>query len=76
MGSTIKAGTTIQDNAFVGARSLVEKNSVILSGTIYAGRPAKFFRNTKEEEVKYFKKGQKIYEKLALIYNKELYSLY
>ena len=68
MGSTIEDGAIIEDSAFVGARALVKGNTVVKSKTIFAGRPAKYFREIREEEYKFFEEGQKGYEQFSINY--------
>ena len=68
MGSTVEDGAVIEDGAFVGARALVLKNTIVKSNTIFAGRPAKFFRDVREDERVLFGKGQKGYEVFAKNY--------
>ena len=71
MGSILEPGCIIKKNAFVGANSHVKKNTEVSANTIFAGRPAKFFRNVKKSEKHYFKLGQKVYEKLTAQYQKK-----
>ncbi len=68
MGCTVEDGAIIEDGAFVGARALVLKNTIVKSNTIFAGRPAKFFRDVREDERVLFGKGQKGYEVFAKNY--------
>ena len=72
MGCTIEDGAIIEENAFVGARAIIKENTIVLANTIFAGRPAKYFRDVKEEEAKFFKMGQEIYEGFAADYIQEL----
>jgi carbonic anhydrase/acetyltransferase-like protein (isoleucine patch superfamily) len=74
MGSILEENCTVEKNAFVGANSYVKKNTVIPEGEIYAGNPAKFFREITQQEREFFSLGQKIYEKLTQEYIRNLYS--
>ena len=74
MGSILEENCIIEKNAFVGANSYLKKNTVVPEGIIYAGNPARFFRNVSEQERKFFSLGQKVYEKLTLEYLKNLYN--
>ena len=68
MGCTVEDGAIIEDGAFVGARALILKDTIVKSNTIFAGRPAKFFRDVREDERTLFGKGQKGYEVFAKNY--------
>jgi len=72
MGCTIEDGAIIEENAFVGARAIIKANTVVKANNIFAGRPASYFRYVKEEEVKFFRMGQEIYEGFAADYLQEL----
>ena len=48
----------------------MKKNTTVPSGKIYAGRPARFFRNLMAKEKEYFSMGQKVYVKLTEEYLK------
>ncbi len=65
MGSVLEKNCIIEEGGFVGAKSYMLKNTKVPKGQIYAGNPAKFFRNVSSEEKKFFSMGQKIYEKLS-----------
>ena len=73
MGSILEENCIVEKNAFVGANSYVKKNTVIPEGKIYAGNPAKFFRDVSQQEKEFFSLGQKNYEKLTLEYLKNSY---
>ena len=72
MGSILEENCIIEKNAFVGANSYVKKNTIVPEGEIFAGNPAKFFRETTIEEKKFFSLGQKVYESLTQEYLKNL----
>ena len=73
MGSILEENCIVEKNAFVGANSYVKTNTVEPKGKIYAGNPAKFFRDVSQQERKFFSLGQKIYENLTLEYLKISY---
>ena len=74
MGSILAENCIVKKNAFVAANSYVKKNTTIPTGQIYAGNPAKFFREVTQQEKKFFNLGQKIYENLTREYIKNLYN--
>ena len=70
MGSILEENCFINKGAFIGANSYVKKNTVVPINQIYAGKPAKFFRNVTSKEKNFFSLGQKVYEKLTKEYLK------
>ncbi len=74
MGSILEENCIVEKNAFIGANSYVKTNTVVPEGKIYAGNPAKYFRDVSQQEREFFSLGQKIYEKLTLEYLKKLYN--
>ena len=74
MGSILEENCIVEKNALVGANSYVKKNTVVPEDKIYAGNPAKFFRDVSQQEREFFSLGQKIYEKLTQEYLKNLYN--
>ena len=68
MGSILEHNCIVGNNSFVGANSYVKSGTIIPDNTIYAGNPAAFFRKVNDKESLFFKRGQKIYEKLAMEY--------
>ena len=68
MGATGSAGVTVEDDALVGARAWVAPGTVVRAGWIWAGRPAKPFREVRPEEADYFRQGKEIYEGYARDY--------
>ena len=58
MGTIIEKNCFIERGAFVGANSYLKENTIVPSGQIYAGNPAKFFRFLTSKENKYFSMGQ------------------
>ena len=73
MGSILEENCIVEKNAFVGANSYVKTNTVVPEGKIYAGNPAKFFRDVTQQEREFFSLGQKIYENLTVEYLKNSY---
>ena len=72
IGSVLEENCFVKKNAFIGAGSFVKKNTVVPESTIYAGKPAKFFRIVTAKEKDYFSNGQKVYEDLSKNYLQEL----
>ena len=50
MGATLMDNVYVESGAMVAAGSLVTPNKIIKKGEIWAGNPAKFFRNLTNEE--------------------------
>ena len=73
MGSILEENCIVEKNAFVGASSYVKTNTVVPEGKIYAGNPAKFFRDVTKQEREFFSLGQKVYENLTVEYLKNSY---
>ena len=73
MGSILEENCIVEKNAFVGANSYVKTNTVVPEGKIYAGNPAKFFRDVTQQEREFFSLGQKVYENLTVEYLKNSY---
>jgi len=65
MGATVLSGAKIEDRVIVGACSLVPENAVLESGFVYYGSPVKKARPLKPEELKYFDKQAKKYNRLG-----------
>lgn len=72
MGSIMEENCVVEKNAFIGANSYVQRKTVVPEGKIFAGNPAKFFRDVTTKEKKFFSLGQKTYEKLTQEYLKDL----
>ncbi len=51
IGSVILDGAEVQEHAFIGAGSLVTEDTVIPSGVLALGRPAKPYRDLTEAEI-------------------------
>ena len=50
MGAIIMDNVVVESGAMVAAGSLVTPNKIVREGELWAGNPAKFFRNLKQEE--------------------------
>ena len=72
MGSSIGDGTQVEPGSCVAARALCEPGTRVESGYIWAGRPARKFRQIKPEELEAFRHGRKIYVGYAHAYLAEL----
>ena len=68
MGSTLGAGVTVEDDAIVGARAWVAPGTVVRAGWIWAGRPARPFREVRPDEAAAFRRGKETYEQYARDY--------
>lgn len=73
MRATVMDGAIIESGAWVAAGALVTPGKRVPKGQIWAGNPAKYFRDLKEEEVAYIPKSAALYveharEYLALKY--------
>jgi gamma-carbonic anhydrase len=74
MRATIMDGAVVESGAWVAAGALVTPNKRIPKGQIWAGNPAKYFRDLTPEEVAYIPKSAAMYveharEYLALKYS-------
>jgi carbonic anhydrase/acetyltransferase-like protein (isoleucine patch superfamily) len=65
MGSIIGDGAIVESGAFVGAGSNVTPNTIIRSGEMWFGNPAKFMRELRSTDVQYIKENVEEYLKLA-----------
>ncbi len=71
MGSIIGDDCIIEDGSFIGAASNLTPRSIVRSGELWFGNPARFMRKLRESDIEYIKKDTEIYVNLALEYNKE-----
>ena len=67
MGSILESNCIIGNNSFVGANSFVKAGTIVPDNTIFAGKPAKYFRKVNKKRKFIFQKGQKIYENLTRV---------
>lgn len=65
MGSIIADDVLIEDGALVGAGSNVTPRTVIKSGELWFGNPAKFMRNLRYDDVEYIKNNASSYIEMA-----------
>ncbi|MEW5888422.1 MAG: gamma carbonic anhydrase family protein [Pseudomonadota bacterium] len=61
MGSTLEDGVVVERGGCVGARSHVTAGTVVKAGQIWAGRPARRFREVSEAEREAFRRGREVY---------------
>lgn len=68
MGSIVGDGAIIEDGAFVGAGSNITPRTVVKSGELWVGNPARFMRKLTEKDIEYIKMDAITYVKLAKEY--------
>lgn len=68
MGCVVDDDVEIEPGGVIAAKSHAKSGSRIRSNEIYAGSPAKIFRNKSIKEKNLFDLGQKIYEKYVIDY--------
>jgi carbonic anhydrase/acetyltransferase-like protein (isoleucine patch superfamily) len=61
MGSMLGDGTVVEAGACVAARALCTPGTTVESGYIWAGRPARKFRELRPEEINAFRRGRQVY---------------
>lgn len=61
MGATIMDNVIVQSGAMVAAGALVTPGKTVKSGQIWAGNPAKYFRDLTEEEAAFISISEKNY---------------
>ena len=61
MGATVIDGVVVKTGAMVAAGAMVTYKKIIPSGEIWAGNPAKFFRNMTDAEKKYIPESAQNY---------------
>ena len=66
MGSILESNCIIGNNSFIGANSFVKAGTIVPDNTIFAGKPAKFFRKVNEKEKLFFNKVKKFMKTLRL----------
>ncbi len=69
MGATIIDGVVVESGAMVAASALVTPGKRIPSGQLWAGNPAKYFRNMTPEEQEFIHKSAEHYIALAKEYD-------
>ncbi len=65
MGSIIGDDCIVEDGAFVGAASNVTPRTIIRSGELWFGNPARFMRNLRDIDIEYMKKDLNVYLEMA-----------
>lgn len=68
MGSIIGDNVVVEDGAFVGAGANVTPNTIIRSGEMWFGNPAKFMRELRSSDIQYMKNNVEEYLRLAKEY--------
>jgi len=65
MGSIIGDDTIIEDGALVGAGSNITPRTLIKSGELWFGNPAKFMRFLRDDDIEFIKENTREYVELA-----------
>lgn len=68
MGAQLGDGVVVEEGGCIGARSWVEPGTVVARGWIWAGRPARAFRELKAPERQMFAESAQIYVRYAAAY--------
>lgn len=71
MGATIMDGAKVESRSVVAAGALVTPGTVIPTGQVWAGSPAKFLRNLMEEEAEFVSSAAESYMQLAMVHAEE-----
>lgn len=71
MGATLLDGVKMNENSIVAAGSLVPPKTVIESGQIWAGSPAKLLRQLTSEEISFITSSASSYAELATLHLEE-----
>lgn len=61
MGSQVGDGVVVEEGGCIGARAWVEPGTVVAKGWIWAGRPARAFRELRAQERELFAEAARIY---------------
>lgn len=70
-GSTIGDCCIIEDNVFIGANSNITPRTIIRTGELWFGNPAKYMRDLRSIDYEYIKNNVLTYIKLAREYSKK-----
>ncbi len=70
MGSIVMDLATIEKNSMLAAGAVLTPGKTIKSGQLWAGNPAKYFRDLSQEEIDYIKVSADNYALLASEYKK------
>ncbi len=76
MGTIVMDKSVIEEESMVAAGSLVTKGTIIKTGEIWAGSPAKFFREITQDELNYIRISAENYVKLAQEYIDKKYKTF
>ncbi len=68
MGAILLDKSKVESQAMIAAGALLAPNKVVPQNQIWAGNPAKFFRNLRQDETDYIYTSEKNYIELAQIY--------
>lgn len=74
IGSSIGEGSVVERGACVAAGAIVEPGTVVREGYIWAGRPAREFRQLRREEREHFQYGNEAYIRYLRAYRQYLKS--
>ncbi|HVE50565.1 MAG TPA: hypothetical protein VNG69_13235 [Casimicrobiaceae bacterium] len=61
MASRVEHGVTVEEDGCIAAGAFVEHGTVVKAGWIWAGRPARAFRELKDSEREWFAQGADVY---------------
>jgi len=73
MGCILEEGSYMEVNSILAAGSVLRRNQRIPSGQLWAGNPAKFFRDVTIDDLPYLAKTADKYIALAGIHNEEFF---
>ncbi len=68
MGATLLDGAVVESGGYVAAGALLTPNKRVPAGQMWAGNPAKYFRDVKPQEAEYIKFSAQHYCDLATRY--------
>jgi gamma-carbonic anhydrase len=68
MGAIVMDGCVIESDAMLAAGAMLTPGKRILSGQLWAGRPAKFVRDLSSDEFSMLRRGVETYTDLAQVY--------
>jgi carbonic anhydrase/acetyltransferase-like protein (isoleucine patch superfamily) len=71
MGSRVGDGVVVEEGACIGAGAWVDPGTVVPAGWIWAGRPARAFRELKDAERAEFARARDIYVEYSSDYRKQ-----
>ncbi|XP_010538097.1 PREDICTED: gamma carbonic anhydrase 1, mitochondrial-like [Tarenaya hassleriana] len=71
MGATLLDGVVVEKHAMVAAGALVRQNTIIPSGEVWGGNPARFLRKLTDEEIAFICQSATNYSNLAQVHAAE-----